>query len=513
MGQALHIFKKDVRQLWFQIVLVLAATAMFGYTGITSSWATPPNYVPAFAFNARPLIAPDVDMGGIGAFTSSHDVTILPELLVFLWCCLIALVVHADAIPGDRQFWLTRPYNRGSLWGAKALFVLAFVNLPMFATQAAIIAAAGLPVVSNLSGLLWEQVLFSAVITIPAMAAATLTRTMTQFVFLLLFAAFAASGFTFLILIPFPFLSPWSFEERTTGSLEWLNYFVGIIAIVATTFTILFWQFMRRRTAWSRVLAVSGAALAFAAFWYVPWTPVFAVQSLLARPLGNAIHAEITRPRSNLPRFGITDTVDLPLRIAGLPAGALLACEAATIRIESAAGAAWQSDVIRLGSRISQAPDGCRVRAVVDHAFFSTNRSRQVRIRSALYLTVFGNERTTVTAPGAGPVNVPGVGVCRATRSEQGLPAVMCRTAFRWPRRLVWTRDDTGRGELFAETMSYSPFPAELRISPVEDAWAKAFLNESGDVAIVAQEPIAHVHSDVELAGVELGDLEFGARE
>ena len=31
MRQALHIFKKDVRQFWYQIVLVLAVTAMFAH--------------------------------------------------------------------------------------------------------------------------------------------------------------------------------------------------------------------------------------------------------------------------------------------------------------------------------------------------------------------------------------------------------------------------------------------------------------------------------------------------
>ena len=35
MRQALHIFKKDVRQFWFQIILVLAVTAMFAYADIT----------------------------------------------------------------------------------------------------------------------------------------------------------------------------------------------------------------------------------------------------------------------------------------------------------------------------------------------------------------------------------------------------------------------------------------------------------------------------------------------
>jgi hypothetical protein len=60
--------------------------------------------------------------------------------------------------------------------------------------------------------------------------------------------------------------------------------------------------------------------------------------------------------------------------------------------------------------------------------------------------------------------------------------------------------------------MSYSPFPADLRISPAEGYWARAPLNQSGEVTIVTQEPIAHARSDVDLRDVRLGDLEFGVR-
>jgi hypothetical protein len=388
MRQALHIFKKDVRQFWYQIVLVLAVTAMFAYTDI-APWARLPNYVPPFAFNAKPLISPDVDSFALGIHATFSDVSMLPELLVLAWCCLIALVVHAEAIPGDRQFWLTRPYDRRSLWGAKALFVLAFVNLPIFVAQAAIIAMDGFSVVSNLSGLLWEQVLLTAIITIPAMAAATLTRRMTQFVFLLFIAAFAASGFTILLMLPvLPFVSPWYLEGHRMGSLTWFQNSVGVAAIAGTAFAILFLQYIRRRTSTARILAATGVAVAAAAFWFVPWSPVFVVQSLLARSPEGSLRAEIARPQpSNLPRLGITETLDLPLRIAGLPAGTLLACDAATLSVESPSGATWQSDVIPLDSRISQAPDGCRVRAIVDHAFFNTNRPMFGRMSNSATLS------------------------------------------------------------------------------------------------------------------------------
>ena len=36
---------------------------------------------------------------------------------------LIARVIHAEALPGTQQFWLTRPYSRGSLLAARPCFL------------------------------------------------------------------------------------------------------------------------------------------------------------------------------------------------------------------------------------------------------------------------------------------------------------------------------------------------------------------------------------------------------
>src|SRR5690348_3994597 len=91
MRQALHIFRKDARYLWPEICLILALVTVFG-------WSNPDAI----------------------------------ELLVFTATAyLIARLIHAEALPGDRQFWITRPYRWQSLLGAKLLFVLVFVNLPI----------------------------------------------------------------------------------------------------------------------------------------------------------------------------------------------------------------------------------------------------------------------------------------------------------------------------------------------------------------------------------------------
>jgi hypothetical protein len=58
-------------------------------------------------------------------------------------------VIHAEALVGDRRFWLTRPYEWKKLLGAKALFLLVFLYR-VLASRLLLIA---LPIVVILSGL------------------------------------------------------------------------------------------------------------------------------------------------------------------------------------------------------------------------------------------------------------------------------------------------------------------------------------------------------------------------
>ena len=100
MRQALHIFTKDIRYLRYEIVLVLAIDMVFA------------------AVHAR----------------TSHglnDACWAELALIAVAAFLIGRLVLAEAIPGDRQFWITRPYRWQSLLGAKLLFIVAFVNLPI----------------------------------------------------------------------------------------------------------------------------------------------------------------------------------------------------------------------------------------------------------------------------------------------------------------------------------------------------------------------------------------------
>jgi hypothetical protein len=119
MRQAIHIFKKDVRHLWPEITVTLLVAAAFAFLG---------------AGGARFLSDPGASRN------------LARQMLLFLlpvaWWILIARVIHAEPLPGDRQFWTTRPYDWKSLLGAKALFILGFVNLPLLISDVVILRAA-----------------------------------------------------------------------------------------------------------------------------------------------------------------------------------------------------------------------------------------------------------------------------------------------------------------------------------------------------------------------------------
>src|ERR1700761_8710283 len=103
MKQTLHIFKKDVRYLRYEIVMAMLVVLAFGFTGTRHALTVserPPNQTIAW--------------------------TLLTFFLPLTWWFLIARLIHAEAIPGERHFWLTRPYNWRSLLAAKVLFIVIF---------------------------------------------------------------------------------------------------------------------------------------------------------------------------------------------------------------------------------------------------------------------------------------------------------------------------------------------------------------------------------------------------
>jgi hypothetical protein len=108
MSQVFHILKKDARCFSAEISFLLAVS-------VASAWMQARNPYHSYWSEAQ-------------------------LLTIVAAAYLIARVVHAEALDGDQQFWITRPYRWKSLLAAKLAFIGVFAGLPVFFTHAGALA-------------------------------------------------------------------------------------------------------------------------------------------------------------------------------------------------------------------------------------------------------------------------------------------------------------------------------------------------------------------------------------
>jgi len=177
MKQVLHIFTKDVRRFWPEILISLGITAAFV------------------------LIEPMNSRNGSLALLAG----LLSLLVPVSWWVLIARVIHEERLVGDRQFWITRPYEWKRLLGSKVLFLLAFLCLPLLLAQGLMLAEAGFQPLSFVHGLLYSLFLCTAIIALPLAAFAVVTSTFARMTLTMLGVLLAvATGVTVAMLWFFP---------------------------------------------------------------------------------------------------------------------------------------------------------------------------------------------------------------------------------------------------------------------------------------------------------------------
>lgn len=148
MKQILRIFAKDVRQFWAEILITLALSAALVHLYPHQWW------------------------NRIGGIELPRAVSIL---LIMSWCLLIARVLHAEPVVGNRQFWLTRPYEWKKLLAAKLLFLAVFLAAPLVISQCLLLRAAGLHPLAAMHGMRFSLLLISGIFVAPLVAIAAVT--------------------------------------------------------------------------------------------------------------------------------------------------------------------------------------------------------------------------------------------------------------------------------------------------------------------------------------------------
>jgi hypothetical protein len=473
MRQALHIFKKDVRYLRYDIGITLLAAAAFCLMGTRR-------------------------MPGPGPTALILPVT---------WWFLIARVIHAEPLPGNHQFWVTRPYHRKSLLGAKAIFILTFVNLPLLIADAAIIHAAGFSLGTKVPGLLWTQVLLVATFVLPAMAVSAITN---GFVELLV----ATLVLTFVILARL-LIAPLVHQEGYWMQLEWVKTYYLLVEIDVAAASILFWQYARRNTFATRTLAVVTALAVPASGALLPWTAAFALQTHLSRQKidVSSVRIELDSERKWSGSIYAVDpeqvVADIPLQVNGLPTGMELRPNGLTMALRAFNGEAWVINQPPPNS-VDFESGSMSLRATMARTFYESVKHQPLQLRGTLYFTVYRKKLDALVPLDSVPVRVSGLGLCSASTRF-----LLCNSAFRpqsdWISIRISQESPTGPRETregLSSVGSYSPFPADFNIDPLHH-FSSARLKTMFEARVEALEPVAYVERNFEIDHLRLDDFPF----
>jgi hypothetical protein len=487
MRQAFHIFKKDVRHLWFEIAVAITVVAAFAFVG---------------ARRALWLVNPETNR-------TAAWVLVL-ALLPLAWWTLIARVIHDETLPGDRQFWISRPYSWKSLLAAKVLFILVFINVPMLFADAVIVRAYGLhPFSAQLPGLLWSEVLLAVVFVLPIAALSAVTAGFVQLIFAVLTPCVVGLGLAI--------VAPEAVLGGLLGPFEWVRTYYVFLLIAVGASAILVWQYSRRRTAAARGLAVAVAILAIAGMGSIPWPATFRIQSWFSpqKVDSSSVHVDFDSGEQAhaLMEQGDRARIIIPLNVTGLPNEVMVQPEGFAVRIRESDGAVSSAERIL---PVSAAMIGREfdLQTDVDGRFYRRLKNEPLTIKGSLYLTLFGHPQTERVPFGDRSVPVPRIGLCSASRSPNGRPYfLVCTSAFRFPlARVSYRFVGSGQGTtqtVWSDTsprpVSYSPFPATLGIDPVSQDVTYSITDAPVSEAMVdTVEPLAHIRRSFEADNVRL---------
>ena len=457
MRQALHIFKKDIRCFLYEIGATLLLVALF-------------------IINGR-------------AGLNGLETVLLP----IAWWILIIRVIHEERIPGDRQFWLTRPYAWKSLLAAKVVFILVFVNLPMLIADLVILPANGFRLSEHIAGLAWSQVLLTGVLVLPVAAVAALTTGLIQIVLPLLGLSLFAAVFSTRSNIP---------VDTVWLPVNWVRISFVMAVLAVSALFVLFWQYRRRGTSIARFLVALTLVLIVLVVYWFPWRAAFGFQARISKQQIDTAPVRVTLKAGNrrrstqpyVPRGAVG--VYLPIEISGLPRET----EAKADRVFSIVQTLDGKRVDSLANSLTQDADGNWVWFPINRSTFERIKNEPVTVRTSFYLTLFGDRQTTTVPATNQVVAVPGAGLCSAAPMF-----IRCLTAFRDPDHRISVRSGPWYAPMFSAQLTYSPFPAELGISPIYMVWQTVDLMTS-DVAFLTDKPVAHFRRDIEFRDVRLVD-------
>jgi hypothetical protein len=414
MRQALHIFAKDVRRFYLEILTSLAVTFLFlKYS--PQQWGAP-----GIGYRSLPWLP-----GAIMA------------LLLVSWWVLITRVIHAESLVGERQFWVTRPYRWPSLLAAKCLFVVAFVYVPFAAAQCVLLLEAGFHPSRFVPGILFSLAMTTGIIVLPLMLLASLTGSFAKMLLAVFFVAIfvAATGSLSNLL---PSSSSPDYGTRTIFVL----FVCAVIAIIV-------WQYAKRRTGASRWMVCGLAVLmGLTIFWPDDYPvqklyPAHAANQPSVVELGFRAGDDSESAAAIDPDDKREVELSLPVTIGAIEKTMAIRVDFARIDIHADHGehfqSHWQAEVLTWLPGETQSV----VKLKVSRPFFEQVKTLPVTIDLSLAITTVRMGMVTRMIIPRGEFSIPGGSIC--ARTGYWTNGLSCRSAMReQPLTLIVTRFSTG---------------------------------------------------------------------
>jgi hypothetical protein len=437
MRQALHIFRKDVRFLWIEIVVVIGLTAI-------ATWS----------------LARDQAWGGMGA------------LQVVSWWFLIAAAIYKEPLVGDSQFWVTRPYDWKSLAAAKLLLIFTVITVPQFLSDVTVVAAHGLwPAASSL---LLRQLVSTGLYVLPAAAIATVTRHRGQMGLTILTTGLvvAAAG----MMVGF---------RMGHGSMEWMRGALIVTILASAGAAVLAWQYGQRRTAAARTALVATAGVCVACLLAAPVGGAIALLAYVPEPR-ELRAAQLCSPCSAPDAQKVAERY--PIRIEGLPEGMKVEPELLELKVdgrnygrELRGGGQWFTDGPRWVDR------------ALDLALAHGSQPRPVQLTVSLVMTVYRAENAELARDGR-LHPVPAIGQCSIDRNDPESFFLHCRTAG-YPAAQIQANGQTFFGEQYPYR---AMFVSEPIFETSTYFWSsKSMAGDDAPMRLTIEQPIARIRRNL----------------
>jgi hypothetical protein len=491
MRQLLHIFKKDVRGLRGELAVFLVALLSSRLTGTSRAES--------------------------GDFRSTFG-TPVEVMVLMAGAYLIARLIHAEVLADTRQYWLSRPYRWKSLLAAKALFLLSFIHLPVFLSQAALLYAEGFPLLENLSGLLWFQCLMFFSVSLPAAALAAVTSGLVPFIGASIGAVAAWSFFNFLRSAEWvrEYVLPISdYYLPSHRQSEWVRTGILLTGVALASLAAVYMQYRHRRVFLSRALLI---AIGFAGVFVHSFSANagfrWSVQSATSKKtLDTSGWVFSLSPASLIHRMppnplrGMNLAFTIKVRIDGIPGESFVRFQNTAAVLRASDGESITSNRGDL-SQGEMAGGSLALRFYSSNEFFEKIRATGGTLRTRVDLVLF-EKGPSVTIPAASfPANVTDSFRCllQKPRFDQHPDKVTmrCRAALRWPADTLAVD-----GRLLASQDSYSPFPADLRLDPIIDRGSKTFVSGTKQqFQFTSMKPVSFGRATFEIPNIRLGEPE-----